>query len=276
MASGEQFTFDYIADEATQQSEIFDQVGKPTVNACLQGYNGSIFAYGQTGSGKTFTIQGATGDQSQGLLPRAFEYLFVEMGKIKNKAAYASRFGKPQTQLSPGKSLYNQDIFNPENVAEIEFEVKCTYVEIYNETIFDLLDSNGQTKLQIREDKGNTFLENCTEAHARNQKEVQDILKKGSENRRVASTTMNLESSRSHAVFTAFIKTVVTHHDNKKVVRTSRFHIVDLAGSERVKDTNADGQRLKELCKINTSLSVLGKVIYELSENSKLEGSKKH
>ena len=86
---------------------------------------------------------------------------------------------------------------------------------------------------------------------------------------------MNLESSRSHAVFTAFIKTMATHNDGKKVVRSSRFHIVDLAGSERVKDTNADGLRLKELCKINTSLSVLGKVIYELSENCKLEGSRK-
>lgn len=78
---------------------------------------------------------------------------------------------------------------------------------------------------------------------------------------------MNLESSRSHAVFTAVIKTVSTHKDGQRVVRTSRFHIVDLAGSERVKDTNAEGQRLKELCKINTSLSVLGKVIYELADN---------
>jgi hypothetical protein len=68
-----------------------------------------------------------------------------------------------------------------------------------------------------------------------------DIIKRGMENRHVASTNMNLESSRSHAVFTAYIKTVVAHRDNKKVVRTSQFHIVDLAGSERVKDTNADG-----------------------------------
>ena len=84
-----------------------------------------------------------------------------------------------------------------------------------------------------------------------------------------------MESSRSHAVFTAFIQTKTTHKDGKKAVRTSRFHIVDLAGSERVKDTNADGQRLRELCKINTSLSNLGKVIYELSENSKRsKGSK--
>ena len=82
-----------------------------------------------------------------------------------------------------------------------------------------------------------------------------------------------MESSRSHAVFTAFIKTSTVETDGKKAVRTSRFHIVDLAGSERVKDTDASGQRLKELCKINTSLSNLGKVIYDLSENSK-KGSK--
>jgi len=113
------------------------------------------------------------------------------------------------------------------------------------------------------------------ETHAHNLKEVMEIIRRGQENRHVASTNMNLESSRSHAVFTAFIKTVLTGHDKKKVTRTSRFHIVDLAGSERVKDTNAEGQRFKELCKINTSLSNLGKVIYELSENCKFEGSKK-
>ena len=96
-----------------------------------------------------------------------------------------------------------------------------------------------------------------------------DIITKGQDNRHVASTNMNRESSRSHAVFTAFIKTICTLIDGQKVVRTSRFHIIDLAGSERVNDTGADGQRLKELCKINQSLANLGKVIYELSENCK-------
>ena len=101
-----------------------------------------------------------------------------------------------------------------------------------------------------------------------------ELIQKGQDNRHVASTRMNLESSRSHAVFTAIIKTTTKHNDGQKVLRSSRFHIVDLAGSERVKDTNADGQRLMEACKINKSLSVLGKVIYELSENSK-NGSKR-
>lgn len=104
---------------------------------------------------------------------------------------------------------------------------------------------------------------------------MNELIQRGQESRHVATTNMNLESSRSHAVFTAFIKTSTMHRDGQRVERYSRFHIVDLAGSERVKDTHADGQRLKELCKINTSLSVLGKVIYELSENCKNEGSKK-
>ena len=166
-------------------------------------------------------------------------------------------------------------MFRDERVEEIEFEVKCQYVEIYNEVIFDLLDSCGQAKIQIRENKGSPFLENCTERHVANNKEVLSVINDGSHNRHVAATSMNLVSSRSHAVFTAFIKTTTVHKDGKKVVRTSRFHIVDLAGCEKINDTNAEGQRLKELCKINQSLSNLGKVIYELSENSKSEGSKK-
>jgi kinesin family protein 15 len=70
---------------------------------------------------------------------------------------------------------------------------------------------------------------------------VQDLIRRGQENRHVAATDMNSESSRSHAVFTAIIKTITAHDNANKVVRSSRFHIVDLAGSERVKDTNADG-----------------------------------
>ncbi len=63
---------------------------------------------------------------------------------------------------------------------------------------------------------------------------------------------MNEKSSRSHAVFTAFIRTIMVHKDSIKVTRSSRFHIVDLAGSERVKHTgNVEGERFKELCNIN-------------------------
>jgi Kinesin motor domain len=79
---------------------------------------------------------------------------------------------------------------------------------------------------------------------------------------------MNKESSRSHAIFTALIKVMQTTEDGIVHTKCSRFHIIDLAGSERVKETGADGQRLKEANKINNSLSVLGQVIYDLSMQS--------
>ena len=91
IANNDKFTFDYVASEETAQVEIFQQVGKRIIDQCLMGYNGSIFAYGQTGSGKTFTIQGGSDSESKGLLPRCFEYLFTEIGQIKNKHMLAKR-----------------------------------------------------------------------------------------------------------------------------------------------------------------------------------------
>lgn len=81
---GETFSFDFVGGEESAQEDIFAIVGKPIVDQCLQGYNGSIFAYGQTGSGKTHTIQGKFEDKGErGLLPRCFEYLFQQVFKIK-------------------------------------------------------------------------------------------------------------------------------------------------------------------------------------------------
>ena len=120
--------------------------------------------------------------------------------------------GQQNNVSSAGKSLMNQAMFSDERVVEIDFDVKCSYVEIYNETIYDLLEI-GRSKLQIREDKGNTFLENCTEVHVNSLQEVLDAIRRGQDNRHVAATNMNLESSRSHAVFTAYIKTKTVHKD---------------------------------------------------------------
>jgi hypothetical protein len=84
------------------------------------------------------------------------------MARIKNKHRMALQ-GNP-SPASVGKSqVYNQAMFTDERVTHIDFEVKCSYIEIYNETIYDLLDLGCRTKLQIREDKGNTYLEKVTE-----------------------------------------------------------------------------------------------------------------
>ena len=102
-----------MAGEKTPQSDIFEQVGRRVVDQCLMGYNGSIFAYGQTGSGKTFTIQGDSDGANKGLLPRCFEYLFTEIGQIKNKHMLAKRQsnGAPPAR-SQGGSAGKQALYN--------------------------------------------------------------------------------------------------------------------------------------------------------------------
>lgn len=154
-----------------------------------------------------------------------------------------------------------------ENATNVEFDVRCQYLEIYNENIIDLLDP-AQSRVQIREtqDKG-VYPEPCSEQRVASINEVLEVIARGSRNRHVGATNMNAESSRSHAIFTAIIKMTQSFENGESFIKTSRFHIVDLAGSERTKDTGAEGQRLKEAGMINKSLSTLGQVIYDLSEN---------
>jgi len=155
-----------------------------------------------------------------------------------------------------------------DNANAVEFDIRCQYLEIYNENIMDLLDPSGQ-KVQVREtSEKEVYPEPCTEERVTSIQEVLDVISRGARNRHVAETRMNQESSRSHAIFTAIIRMIQTLDSGEKHVKISRFHIVDLAGSERIKDTGAEGMRVREAGMINKSLTVLGQVIYDLSDNS--------
>ncbi|XP_047973668.1 kinesin-like protein KIN-12E [Salvia hispanica] len=235
------FTFDIVADESVSQEMLFKVAGIPMVENCMLGYNSCMFAYGQTGSGKTHTmlgdIEGGTRRHSVncGMTPRVFEYLFSRIQKDKD----ARREEK------------------------IKFTCRCSFIEIYNEQILDLLDPLS-SNLQIREDthKG-IYVENVTEVEVTSARDVIQQLIQGSVNRKVAATNMNHASSRSHSVFTCAIESKwesegVTHH------RFARLNLVDLAGSERQKSSGAEGERLKEATNINKSLSTLGLVIMNL------------
>ena len=146
-------------------------------------------------------------------------------------------------------------------------------MEIYNEKIFDLLDANC-TGLQLREDmKKGVMVRNLQELPVENPDEACEVLKVGGRNRRVATTSMNRESSRSHAVFTVTVKSVEIKGDVTNV-RESRLNLIDLAGSERQRDTNAEGKRLKEAGSINKSLSALGNVIKALVDIE--QGKQRH
>ncbi|XP_053813831.1 kinesin-like protein KIF15 isoform X2 [Vidua chalybeata] len=233
------FTFDYVANMETTQESVFSIVAKNIVESCMNGYNGTIFAYGQTGSGKTFTMMGPSDSDNfthslRGVIPRSFEYLFFLIEREKKKAG-------------SGKS----------------FLCKCSFIEIYNEQIFDLLDS-ASAGLFLRESiKKGVFVDGAVEQVLSSAAEAYQVLTTGWRNRHVASTSMNRESSRSHAVFTI---TVESMEKNNEVVniRSSLLNLVDLAGSERQKDTHTEGMRLKEAGNINRSLSCLGQVMTAL------------
>lgn len=235
------FTFDIVADENVSQEKLFKAAGLPMVENCMGGYNSCMFAYGQTGSGKTHTmlgdIEGGTRRHSVncGMTPRVFEHLFTRIQKEKE----ARRDEK------------------------LRFTCKCSFLEIYNEQILDLLEPSSNN-LQIREDiKKGIYVENLKEIEVTSARDVIQQLIQGAANRKVAATNMNRASSRSHSVFTCIIESKwesqgVTHH------RFARLNLVDLAGSERQKSSGAEGERLKEATNINKSLSTLGLVIMNL------------
>ncbi|KAJ6986047.1 kinesin-like protein KIN-12E isoform X1 [Populus alba x Populus x berolinensis] len=235
------FTFDLVADETVTQEKMFKVAGLPMVDNCMGGYNSCMFAYGQTGSGKTHTmlgdIEGGTRRHSVncGMTPRVFEYLFSRIQKEKEAR----------------------------KEEKIKFTCKCSFLEIYNEQILDLLDPSS-SNLQIREDvKKGIYVDNLKEIEVASARDVLQQLIQGAANRKVATTNMNHASSRSHSVFTCIIESKwesqgVTHH------RFARLNLVDLAGSERQKSSGAEGERLKEATNINKSLSTLGLVIMNL------------
>ncbi|CAH8358439.1 unnamed protein product [Eruca vesicaria subsp. sativa] len=235
------FLFDHVACETIDQETLFRVAGLPMVENCLSGYNSCIFAYGQTGSGKTYTMLGEVGDlevkpsPNRGMMPRIFEFLFARI-----QAEEESRRDE-----------------------RLKYNCKCSFLEIYNEQITDLLEPSS-TNLQLREDiKSGVYVENLTEFEVESVQDILGLITQGSLNRKVGATNMNRESSRSHSVFTCVIESR-WEKDSTTNMRFARLNLVDLAGSERQKTSGAEGDRLKEAANINKSLSTLGHVIMVL------------
>lgn len=200
----------------------------------LEGYNGTIFAYGQTGTGKTFTMEGGDihDEVSRGVIPRAFDQIF---GCI---------------QIS-------------ENV---EFLVRASFIEIYNDQVIDLLRKDGTRKaleLKSNPDTG-VYVKDLSSFVMKDSGELMNLLDDGKQNRQVGATKMNANSSRSHCIFTITVERSEVGADGQNHIRVGKLNMVDLAGSERQGKTGAQGVRLKEATKINLSLSALGNVISSL------------
>ncbi|XLR50239.1 hypothetical protein S83_000911 [Arachis hypogaea] len=224
-----QYVYDRVFDGGASQESVFDDT-KYLVQSAVDGYNVCIFAYGQTGSGKTFTIYGS--ENNPGLTPRATAELFRILRRDNSKYA---------------------------------FSLKAYMVELYQDTLIDLLlpKNAKHSKLEIKKDStGMVAVENVTVRPISKIEDLNNIIQRGSDRRHTSGTQMNEESSRSHLILSVVIES--TNLQSQAVAR-GKLSFVDLAGSERVKKSGSVGSQLKEAQSINKSLSALGDVISALS-----------
>ncbi|KAK8620533.1 hypothetical protein V6N13_067007 [Hibiscus sabdariffa] len=247
------FTFDSVLDTKSSQEDVFKQIGVPLVKNALAGYNVSILSYGQTGSGKTYTMWGPPSamveDPSprshQGIVPRIFQMLFSEIQR--------------EQQNSDGR--------------QTNYQCRCSFLEIYNEQIGDLLDPT-QRNLEIKDDPKNGFyVENLTEEYVSSYEDVTQILIKGLSSNKVGATTVNSKSSRSHVVFTFVIESWCKEASSKCFgsSKTSRISLIDLAGLDRNKLEDVSRQHVQEDKNVKKSLSQLGYLVNTLAKETQPE-----
>ncbi|XP_076922125.1 kinesin-like protein KIN-12F [Bidens hawaiensis] len=245
------FTLDAVLDSKSTQEDAFQSVGVSMVKSAMAGYNTLTLAYGQTGSGKTYTMWGPPSamleDQSscgnQGIVPRVFQMLFDEIQREKDQAE--------------GK--------------QINYQCRCSFLEIYNEQIGDLLDPT-QRNLEIKDDaKHGFYVENLSEEYVMGYEDVTQILIKGLSNRKIGATSINSKSSRSHIVFTCVIESWCKGTDSKNFgsSKTSRITLVDLAGLEKNKTNDTGRVCVKEGEFVRKSISQLGNLVNILAGESK-------
>ncbi|XP_030542638.1 kinesin-like protein KIN-4C [Rhodamnia argentea] len=257
------FTYDHVyGSTGSPSSAIFNDSVAPLVDALCRGYNATVLAYGQTGSGKTYTMgTNYNGEESNsGIIPKVMDTIFRKVENMRDSA---------------------------------ELLIRVSFIEIFKEEVFDLLDQNSSTlckgegvsaakavgparvPIQIRETvHGGITLAGVTEAEVKTKEEMAFYLSRGSLSRATGSTNMNSQSSRSHAIFTITMEQKKMAHfpsDDEfgDDILCAKLHLVDLAGSERAKRTGADGMRFKEGIHINKGLLALGNVISALGDEKK-------
>mmetsp|Transcript_35947 Transcript_35947/g.36629 ORF Transcript_35947/g.36629 Transcript_35947/m.36629 type:complete len:805 (+) Transcript_35947:326-2740(+) len=223
-------TFDQLFFPDNTNEQIYETLVKDIVIQAMRGFHGSVFAYGQTASGKTFTMHGTR--KLPGVIPLAIHECFDVI------------------QMFPDR----------------EFLFRVSYLEVYNEQVHDLLNSE-PTAIKIQYDpKVGTVLSGVKEMVVVTPQQVIAMIESGEAQRHVGATDMNEKSSRAHSLFKIIIESHARSAGPHSPVRVSTLNLVDLAGSENAKMTNAKGTRALEAKFINQSLLTLSTIIQRLSE----------
>jgi len=208
---------------ATQET-LFRELGFFVPDALL-GFNCSVFAYGQTGAGKSYSMMGPDKD------PGIIYYGLQDFFKRRDEAPSGTKI-----------------------------QLELSFLEVYNEKVADLLTKE-YTRLRVRVDKEKgVYVQGLTIKAINGFKQAKALINRGFRNRTVASTKMNAESSRSHCIFTMWVK-----QETSEGATLAKVNLIDLAGSERVAKTGAEGIRLREANSINVALSALSQVINALA-----------
>nr|CAB3259098.1 kinesin-like protein KIF28P [Phallusia mammillata] len=222
------------------QARVFDDLGKGVLENAWKGFNCSLFAYGQTGSGKSYSMVGY--NLNKGIIPITCEELFKGIDQ------------KKQTD---------------EASKEAEYQVSVSMLEIYNETVKDLLNVSSFKKggLKVREHQQKGFyVEGLQVSPVSSYANIEARIAEGTRNRTLAATNMNATSSRAHTIVAINFAQKAKNDVGKSMTKTSIINLVDLAGSERAESTGATGDRLKEGSMINKSLLCLGNCIKALAD----------
>ncbi|KAJ5735457.1 uncharacterized protein N7483_000582 [Penicillium malachiteum] len=230
------FAFDRIFDQNASQGEVYESTTRNLLDSVLDGYNATVFAYGATGCGKTHTITGTS--QQPGIIFMTMQELFERIDDRSNEKAT---------------------------------EISLSYLEIYNETIRDLLVPGGsKSGLMLREDVNQSVsVPGLSSHHPQNVQEVMDMIVRGNECRTMSPTEANATSSRSHAVLQINVAQKDRNADVNEPHTMATLSIIDLAGSERASATKNRGDRLLEGANINKSLLALGSCINALCDPRK-------
>ncbi|XP_076439064.1 kinesin-like protein KIF23 [Babylonia areolata] len=314
-----QYKFEHVFDEYASQKAVFEHIALPLVEDLIFGRNGLLFSYGITSSGKTYTMTGVPEDQgilprsldvlfnSIGHL-QAKKYVFRpdRMNAFEVHTEADAMLERQKRDIMPGlttpktpgerRTEMNEqervkETTTVENVDEDNnYAVFVSYIEIYNNYIYDLLEElpydpitgykPPQTKILRTDSQDNMYVHNCVEVEVKSTEEAFEVLYKGQKRRKVAHTSLNAESSRSHSVFNVRLVQAPLDPQGQEVMQeadqvcVSQLSLVDLAGSERTNRTRNAGDRLKEAGSINQSLMTLRTCLELLRDNQKNGASK--